>query len=219
MEPEFWLERWRNRQIGFHRESVNPLLQRYWACLGVPSGSRVFVPLCGKSRDLHWLAEQGYRVTGIEISPIAVEEFFAEAGLQARVKQGDLPCWRAGAIEILCGDFFDLLPREFPDVAAVYDRAALIAMPPGLRERYARHLLRLMPPGARMLLVTLEYPRDAMEGPPFPVPGTEVQALFGEQCAIQELAREDALGTNAKFRERGLDRLEEVVWRLERRSG
>lgn len=217
MDPEFWLERWRQQQIGFHRDSINPHIERHWPGLGAAPGCRVFVPLCGKSLDMLWLAGQGHRVVGIEISPIAVEAFFTENGLEPEIDtSGCIPRWRSGEIEILCGDFFDLLPEDLGEVGALYDRAALIALPPAMRPRYARHLARLVPPGARGLLITLEYPQGGMEGPPFSVPEDEVAGLFASEWHLERLAREDVLAQNPRFRERGLDRLDEVVWRLQR---
>jgi len=217
MQPEFWLERWRQQQIGFHRDSINPHIERHWPGVGAAPGCRVFVPLCGKSLDMLWLAGQGHRVVGIEISPIAVEAFFAENGLDCEIDTtGCMPRWRSGEIEIFCGDFFDLLPDDLGEIGAVYDRAALIALPPAMRPDYVRHLTRLVPPGAAGLLITLEYPEGDMEGPPFSVPEQEVAGLFSPGWETTRLAREDVLGENPRFRERGLDRLDEVVWRLRR---
>ncbi|RMG28469.1 MAG: thiopurine S-methyltransferase [Gammaproteobacteria bacterium] len=215
MEPEFWLERWRNGQIGFHRETVHPLLARFWPGLDLTPGSRVFVPLCGKSRDLQWLAAQGYRVTGVEISPLAVEAFFRESGLEPEIEEGPLPCWRAGAIEIYCGDFFALPTAVIGDCAAVYDRAALVALPPAMRLAYAARLREALAPGTRILLVTLEYPQARMAGPPFSVEADEVRSLFAPTHVPRCLAREDVLEAHERFRAQGLDRLEEVVWRLD----
>ena len=59
MNPDFWRERWENREIGFHRDAAHPYLTRFWPTLGIAPGSRVFVPLCGKSNDLLWLRPFG----------------------------------------------------------------------------------------------------------------------------------------------------------------
>lgn len=87
MEPAFWQKRWADNQIGFHQAQVNPYLQKYWPRLQLAPASRVLVPLCGKSLDLAWLAGQGYRVLGVELSRQAVEGFFREHGLDADVLQ------------------------------------------------------------------------------------------------------------------------------------
>ena len=78
MDTDFWLERWQNNQTGFHQDEINSYLTRYWSGLGLTQGSRVLVPLCGKSLDMLWLAEQGHSVVGIELSRLAIEAFFHE---------------------------------------------------------------------------------------------------------------------------------------------
>ena len=82
MEPGFWHERWERAEIGFHKQEINVHLQQFWNCLELPAGERVFVPLCGKSLDLLWLAGEDHPVTGVELSPIAVDAFFQENELQ-----------------------------------------------------------------------------------------------------------------------------------------
>jgi len=78
MDPQFWHERWQRNETGWHQREINAHLQDFWPQLQQPAGGRVLVPLCGKSRDLLWLRAQGHAVLGVEISPIAVREFFAE---------------------------------------------------------------------------------------------------------------------------------------------
>lgn len=216
MHEDFWQARWSRNEIGFHLAEVNPYLVRHWPALALPRGARVLVPLCGKSRDLVWLAEQGYRVLGVELAERAVKDFFAEQGWQPEVEQrGALCCYRHGAVEILQGDFFDLTAEHLADCQALYDRAALIALPPDMREDYARHLSAILPRPLDGLLVTLEYPQEQMSGPPFAVLADEVRERFA-QWQVVELERLDVLGENWKFLDRGVKRLEEVVFRLHR---
>lgn len=218
MHKDFWHERWQASQIGFHQDEINPWLLEYWPTLGLARSEWVFVPLCGKSRDIFWLLEQGYRVIGIEISPIAVEAFFAENSISSpAVTHGDrFTRWSCADLEILCGDFFDLIENDTTEIAGIYDRAALIALPPAMRSQYCEHLAKLMPRHTRGLLVTLEYPQDQMNGPPFSVNGEEVRKLFGEFGAIETLVEADVLAAHARFREKGLTSLIERLYRLER---
>lgn len=216
MHPEFWLTRWERGEIGFHRDDVNPYLTRHWQHLALPAGARVLVPLCGKSRDMRWLRAQGHSVVGVELSTLAAEDFFREAGLTPECRQhGDFRHYAADGIEVLCGDFFALRPENLPGIAAAYDRAALIALPENLRQRYARHLHALLPQGAACLLVTLDYPQPEMPGPPFAVAKAEVDTLYAGLAQVQRLDVHDVLGENARFRERGITRLHEHVYRLE----
>jgi thiopurine S-methyltransferase len=217
MHPEFWQQRWRERDIGFHQSAPTPLLLKHWPALGIAPGTRVFVPLCGKSLDMVWLAGQGHRVLGVELSPIAVTEFFAEHGLTPEIedtRHGRL--FRAGAIEIVCGDAFALDAALLADCAGVFDRAALIALPPALRQRYARALYPQLPQGCRGLLITLEYPQPERDGPPFSVPEPEVQTLYAAHWDIECLERR-AIPPTAPGFIAGVSHLETAAYALRRR--
>ncbi|WP_236178069.1 thiopurine S-methyltransferase [Pseudomonas sputi] len=215
MQPEFWHKKWELNQIGFHQPEVNPYLQRHWPDLALPAQARVLVPLCGKSLDLLWLAGQGYRVLGVELSQRAVEDFFREQQLQAQIsEEGGFKVYRGGAIELWCGDFFALSASDVADCTGLYDRAALIALPAPMRERYVTHLLGILPVGLRGLLITLDYDQAQMPGPPFAVEDSEVQRLFGGDWQVQALGEQDVLSESGKFLQAGVTRLEERVYRL-----
>ncbi|MDT8904398.1 thiopurine S-methyltransferase [Pseudomonas sp. NFACC09-4] len=217
MEPEFWHKRWSTDQIGFHLPQVNPYLQGFWPLLGLERGSRVLVPLCGKTLDLVWLAHQGYPVLGVELSEKAITDFFQEHQLEPSVsEEGDFKVFRTGDIEIRCGDFFALKPGDVADCAALYDRAALIALPAPMRERYAGHLQALLPEGAG-LLITLDYNQEEMPGPPFSVGDEEVQRLLGKAWRLDVLQEQDVLGESWKFLQAGVKRLDERVYRISAR--
>lgn len=220
MQPDFWITRWQRGETGFHLDSVNGWLTRQFDALLLKPGDHVFLPLCGKSLDLRFLADRGLRVTGIELSPLAVESFFREQQLVPTVRQhGDIAVYEHDRLRVLCGDFFALTPELLGPVDAVFDRAALVALPPEMRPHYAAHLLSLLPPGTRMLLVAFDYAQAEMSGPPFSVPQAEIRALFGPRCDIAALGREDILEREPRFRERGLTRLVETGWLLLRRPG
>ncbi len=220
MDSEFWLERWVRNEIGFHQREINAHLQEYWGRLGVVPGGRVFVPLCGKSRDLLWLRAEGHAVVGVEVSPLAVEAFFRENELDVQItSQGSFRRWESDGLVILQGDLFHLSAADLADVAGVYDRASLVALPPSMRQRYATHLRSILPPRAEKLLVTMEYDQAQMDGPPFAVEQAEVEALYGDAYTIERLFALDVLGENQRFRERGVSRMEERVYRLVPRAG
>ncbi len=160
-----WRRCWRERDTAFHQDAVNGQLVRYWPSLGLAPADRVFVPLCGKSLDMLWLARQGHEVIGVELSPIAVRAFFQENGLPATSrKAGPFTLWESGRIRILCGDFFRLTAAHLGDIAAVFDRASLTALPEDLRVLYAARLLDILPPACRMLLLTTEEAVAGEEG-------------------------------------------------------
>lgn len=212
MTPEFWLQRWEENRIGFHQAQFNAHLEAYWPTLGVPPAATVFVPLCGKSRDMLWLAAQGHRVLGVELSPLAVEAFFAENGLTPAVEpHGAFRRYRCGEIEILCGDFFALHPADLAGVGAVYDRASLIALPPEMRGRYAAHMRHLLSDRCPILLITLDYPQAERQGPPFAVGEGEVRELYAGRWQVEKIASRDLRGENDRAQ---LSRFDEQVFVL-----
>ena len=218
MDPVFWLERWQRGETGWHRDEINRHLLECWPQLGVPVGTRVFVPLCGKTLDLLWLAGRGDRVLGVELSHVAVEGFFADQGLSPTVTEvSGFVRYRVDEIEIWCGDFFDLTPALLGDIGAVYDRAALIALPPAQRARYAAHLDRLVTTRVPRLLITLEYDQTRRPGPPFCVAASELEQLFGKHHQLSELARIDVLPESPGFQQHGVTELVERVYRLDPR--
>ncbi len=219
MDHDFWLQCWREGRTGFHQARVLPLLQKHWPTLGVPRGGRVFVPLAGKSLDMAWLAAQGHRVLGVELSPLAVQQFFTEHGLMPATHESRYGThWVAGGIELICGDVFGLDAAVLADCAAVYDRAALIALPPDVRQRYVAQVQTLLRSGARGLLVTLEYPQQQMQGPPFAVDEAEVIGRYAADWEVRLLERRDILPLEPGFVARGLSALDTAVYRLRRRG-
>lgn len=219
MEPDFWIERWQSGDIGFHRANVHDYLPKYWPTLGLAAGSTVFVPLCGKSEDMVWLAEQGHRVVGVELSPLAVDAFFREHGLEAEVRPvGPLAVWSAGPYTIWCGDIFALPAEAVRDVAAVYDRAALVAFPASLQVRYAALLAEMLPKPVPLFIVALSYPDGQITGPPFSTPRAQVETLFGTEFGISVADVRDGLEESQNLKRRGVTSLEEACYILKRRS-
>ncbi|HEX7369619.1 MAG TPA: thiopurine S-methyltransferase [Rhodanobacteraceae bacterium] len=225
METEYWLQRWREGRTGWHHASVMPLLEKHWPALGIGRDTRVLVPLCGKSLDMLWLSMQGMLVLGVDVSAIAIESFLAENRLHARTRTApdgthydisNSP--DGGDIEIINGDLFEVNARQFAECHAFYDRAALIALPPPKRERMARDVYAQLPAGARGLLITLDYPREQMQGPPFSVDDDEVHRLFDAEWEVEQLERRDILDSQPSFAEKGVTALHTSVHALTRRT-
>ncbi|MDD1794735.1 thiopurine S-methyltransferase [Enterovibrio sp. ZSDZ42] len=177
MDQEFWHNRWAENRIGFHLTETNPSLLKHWQALHPQRHEAVFVPMCGKSVDLSWLASKHDDVVGVELSEIAVRAFFSEHLYTPLVTAISpmMKLYQFDEVSIYSGDYFSAPLAQYP---LIYDRAALIAMPGNLRQRYVARLLSLLKPGGRILLVTLDYPQDQMDGPPFSVTGDEVHSLF-----------------------------------------
>jgi thiopurine S-methyltransferase len=218
MEPQFWHERWAINQIGFNQSEVNPYLQKFWPELNLKPGERVLVPLCGKTIDMRWLIQQGLHVVGVELSEKAVQDFFSEGGMEPRVEvRGQFKVYSVEACEIWCGDFFALKARDIGNCSALYDRAALIALPAEMRWRYVECLNRILPADCRGLLISLDYEQSEIAGPPFSVPEEEVMQLFSPEWRVKLIVDEDVLHKSRKFLDAGASRLIETAYRMFRR--
>ena len=193
MEAGFWHERWENQEIGFHRPEAHEMLRRHVKKVA-QRGARVFVPLCGKSKDMLWLLNNGYQVFGVELSEVAVTQFFEENGLRpAIVEEGAFKRFSVEGLAIWVGDFFDLTAEQLASVDAWYDRAAMIALPPEMRTRYVKQLSGKLPEHAQGLLVTIEYPVGYRKGPPFSVSEGEVESGFGQRFSIEQIEADEGV--------------------------
>ncbi|WP_428030871.1 thiopurine S-methyltransferase [Ancylobacter sp.] len=212
MDPDFWLRKWQANETAFHEGEANRLLVQHFSALGLAKGARVFVPLCGKSRDIHWLLARGYEVVGAELSRLAIEQLFAELGVAPAVTEaGPLERFAAEGLVVYVGDIFDLNRETLGPVAAIYDRAALVALPEAMRARYAAHLVH-MTHGAPQLLIAFDYDQTLLVGPPFAVPGHEVRKLYGAAYHPSLLEKHPLMGGI-----RGVGPVVEDAWKLERR--
>jgi thiopurine S-methyltransferase len=175
MDPQFWRGKWAERQIAFHEGKPNHYLDAHVGRLA----GRVLVPLCGKSEDLAYLASKGHEVVGIELVESAVADFFAEHDILPTVtRTADLAVYVCAGITLIAGDFFATTRELVGRVDSIYDRAAMVALPPDMRRRYVHHLRQIAPQALRVLLVSLEYPEDAINGPPFSIREDEVRAQY-----------------------------------------
>jgi len=213
MEHSFWHQKWQSNQIGFHQEKVHPEFVRYFPALG--NGARVLVPLCGKSKDMIWLAQQGYQVVGVELSEIAAKDFLKENGLTASVSDVEMNdcvfhCYDCNELNITfyVGDFFSF--EELFD--GLYDRAALIALPLELRKPYVEQTKRLLAESAQGLVITTVYDQTMASGPPFSVSDEETQELWGRALIFKgELELIDA---EPRWKSKGLTSFKEKIWAI-----
>lgn len=218
MEHEFWHERWAKSEIGFHQGTVNKFLSDHWAELAGESAGATLVPLCGKSHDMWWLHDRGHPIIGVELSEVACKDFFTEASEKAIVSPGEpFIKFRHNGLELWCGDFFQLAAQELEHIRLVYDRAALIALPPEMREKYVKHLTMIIPDGAQIFLVTLDY-KTKIKAPPFNVSNEEVQALYGADYDIEHLLTQTIPSDHLFAKRRGLVGATESVFKLTKRN-
>lgn len=218
MEPSFWHERWENQQIGFHQGEVNPFLVRHWKALGLSSASKVFVPLCGKSLDMFYLAEQGHQILGCELNESACEQFFEENELSLhREKVGEHQLFHTEQLSVCQGDIFSMPQTLVEGCTGFYDRAALIAWPDDMRRNYVECLGKLLPSKSRGLLITLDFAPDVISGPPFAVSQSWVEENMADLFDIELLSEEDVLAENPRFINKNATWLNEAVYRLVRK--
>ncbi len=215
MKVDYWQQRWQLDEIGFNQSEPNELLQRYFSVLDLKPGDRIFVPLCGKSVDMIWLASQGYQVVGVEVRSIACEDFFNDNNMMADVTTtGNFTVFESEKIMLLAGDFFKLTKESLGKLNAVYDRAALIALPAEMRQRYVDHLTKLLDRDIKMLLITTSYVENAMKGPPFSVDEKEVESLYGAHFSIKQLYNKFIKVVPGHLKAKGLAEADEHVYYL-----
>lgn len=194
MDQSFWYQKWKNNEIAFHESEANPLLTNYFKELSLAEGSRVFLPLCGKTLDIAWLLSNGYRVAGAELSKIAIEQLFAELGVDPEITRvGETDHYSAQNIDIFVGDIFSLYGEIPGKVHAVYDRAALVALPEKIRKRYTAHLMEITGK-AQQLLICYDYDQSLMEGPPFSISTEEVHQHYSTHYNVNLIASREVAG-------------------------
>jgi len=219
MEIEFWQQRWQDNQTGFHLDQVNPCLTDFWSSLGLHNSAEVLVPMCGKSLDMVWLSKQGHKILGVECSEKALNEFFSEQSLPRVIDSvDDFQSFKKDNYNLLLGDFFKLEKKLLSGVAAVYDRASLVALPENMRRNYVNLLINNLPKNVSILLITLDYDQSKMSGPPFSLSNEEVHSLYSGDFNISLLNEVDVLSEQPRFKERGLTYMIERVYKIVRES-
>lgn len=216
MQPEFWQARWSEGQIGFHQAEYNRHLLRFVDTMPRPEGGRVLVPLAGKTKDLTLLTERGHEVVAVELVEVAAASYFHERGapFSRRIGSG-YPVLEGAGVEAHVTDFFEVDPERVGPFDWIFDRAALVALPPEMRASYVPHLVRFVEAGGQALVVTFGYAQEAVSGPPFSVPDEEVEARLSPHGRLERLAHEELIErAPPKFRQAGLSSFTESVWRF-----
>ncbi|MFB5651404.1 thiopurine S-methyltransferase [Leptospira wolffii] len=209
MNEDFWQQRWKENNIAFHQSEANPLLVKYFESLALTKGDRIFLPLCGKTLDIAWLLSKGFRVVGVEFADLAIRQLFSELKVTPKISQVDkLVRYSAEGLDIYVGDFFHLTKELLGQVDAVYDRAALVALPPETRILYTKHLVEITD-HAPQLLIAYDYDQNVMSGPPFSVPQVEIESHYKSEFHLTRLASLEVQGGL-----RGQCPAKENVWEL-----
>ncbi|MCF8468170.1 MAG: thiopurine S-methyltransferase [Sneathiella sp.] len=213
MDPDFWRERWKKNEIGFHQSKPNALLAKHFDTLALPKDSRIFLPLCGKTLDIAWLLGKGYRVAGAELSELAIEQLFKDLGVEPEISNaGALKRYSAPDIDIFVGNIFDLRGDHLGPIDAVYDRAALVALPEDMRGPYTQHVIGITGCAPQFLLC-FEYDQSEMAGPPFSIFEADVKKFYSGKYDATFLDRWDLAGGL-----KGRVAATETAWRLKKRK-
>jgi thiopurine S-methyltransferase len=213
-DAKFWQKRWKTNEIGFHEGKPNALLVKYFERLELRKGARVFVPLCGKTRDLSWLLSKGCSVVGAELSELAIGQLFSELGLKPDItatKSSALKRYSAKNVEVFVGNIFDVTRAKAGKVDAIYDRAALVALPPTVRKQYTAHLRRITNT-APQILISFEYDQRVFQGPPFSITNPELVKHYANHYDLTLLSS-DAMPDGLK----GKWPATENLWLLQRK--
>lgn len=211
-----WHEMWKNNNTPFHKDETNPLLIENWEKFNVPLDKTIFVPLCGKSLDMLWFAQQGYKVIGAELSEIAAEQFFTENKIKFEItNESSVKVYKSERIKIIVGDIFELKKDLFDSSAIfIYDRAALIALDVNTRKRYCEKLKELSDGHLKMFLLTLDMKIPEHIGPPYFVPTPEVKQHFTEaavEIVFEEATEQFPISYKEKF---GISVGKNLVYRI-----
>jgi len=215
MDKNFWNAKWDSHDIAFNQQKPNPFMIEYFKRLNLESSSKIFVPLCGKSIDMLWLIEQGYQVVGIELNLQACKDFFNEYNIKFQQREiGSFTVLSSDRITLISGDFFELNTDIIGQIDAIYDRAALVALPSEMRTKYANKIISLSQTNTAILLITLCYEQHTMQGPPFSVNTENVQHLYRQSFNIQVLYNESAKKIPSHLQVKGLKESTDLVFKL-----
>lgn len=208
MEAQFWKKAWDEGRIGFHRGEFHPELLKYFPLLEAKGEQSILVPLCGKTLDITWLSHQELYVTGLELCQKAVLEYFKDHAIENYEVEENTYTHQNITLEV--GDFFNHNRESGYDF--IYDRAAIVALPPEMRTRYAKKCLELLRPQGKSLLIAFEYDQSKIDGPPFNVSEEEINSLFGKEAKVELLDTQSEKPKNPKFQEAGLERFTQKVY-------
>jgi thiopurine S-methyltransferase len=207
-----WKKSWNNGKTGFHLSEANPSLVEY-AHLFAENSSILF-PLCGKSLDMHFLMEAHHTIIGVELVSQAITEFFTEWKVQPKREKNK---YSHDGITIIESNIFNVQQQNLPVIDAVFDRAALIALPPHIRPQYANHLLSLLKDKGKILLISYDMPRDQEIGPPFPARKNDIPNLFCNASSVTLLKEiYKTAKDEPRLVQRGMDWSKEHVWLIEK---
>ncbi|KAK3735884.1 hypothetical protein RRG08_041071 [Elysia crispata] len=203
----YWTKRWENNQIAFHKTEVHRMLIKHQKMLssnGKPKN--VFVPLCGKTLDLKWLADQGIKTVGLDIALIALQQVFTESGLEWKETNvpllgadGKLLSSKDGELKLYCGDMMKFSEDIAGTFDAVWDRGCIVALERENLKRYVQIIKNILKPGGRILVELLQFDVAIMDDitsptkppPPYPTYEEDLKSLYEPECYVEFVDQEN----------------------------
>ncbi len=214
----FWVERWKNKDTGFHLCDIHPDLQAYFGRLSLKESDTVFIPLCGKTLDIHFFLQAKCKIIAVEMVELAVQQLFENLQINPQVsawKHGK--CYQSKNLTVYVGNVFDLSDEQLNSVNIVYDRAAFIALPYNLHAPYSRLIKEIANPDKQML-ITVEFDASKLQGPPFLLLPDNIKQYYGNQYQIELLHQEETINNEPNFQEKGLTSLMRKTYLLSKFS-
>ena len=216
MATDFWLQKWVDNKIGFHQDQYNPFLVEYWKKY-CPEVGAVFVPLCGKTKDMLFLREIGHQVYGVELSEIAVKDFFQDNNLSYKVeKRDDFIIYSGGGFCLFCGDLFKLKSSDFKNVDYIYDRASLIALSKSQQGKYCAFIKQTFPQSS-LFLITLEFDNPKI-GPPFSTSQACVENYFADHFEVEKITELSIKSEEIRVHDGNVTKMKENVFFIKQKG-
>ncbi len=166
-----WDEAYARRETPWEKGQPHPALVDYLAAEG-PLPGEIFVPGCGSGHDVRALSTAENHVVGVDIAPRAI----AKASNRSPV---------AGE-EYFCADLFALPARFEGSFDWVFEHTCFCAIDPSRRTDYVKAIVRLLPPGGRMLAIFFLNPDHQEDGPPYRVSREELEDFFGSYFTVEK---------------------------------
>jgi len=201
---------------------------------------RWLFPLCGKTVDMAYLAkkETTDEVVGVDGIRRALEEFsksHPDLNMQWETTtplsdEESFPVsherLKGDSVTLLKGDFFALTTEiAGGHFDVVLDRASMVAIDPSLRAQYVATLGRLVRPGGRILLVTVEKrtgdAQAIIKGPPYSINEVDVRRLYESQkwvesvTLLEEIDQFKAKASDDRFQKDGVTSMYELYFLIE----
>lgn len=201
---ETWEKDWTTDNPEFHFKEVNSMLiKQHNEFTAGRNNLRILVPLCGKSLDMVWLADQGHTVVGVELIRKGIEAFLRDNKLTHREEPITLGPEIQGTIfkvnekdislfECSIFDFsFEVAGRQFD---CIWDRGSMTAINMMKEERLTQYrdiMLACLKPDGRYFLEF--FAPESPEGMPSTfkfISKKSVTKLFGEKCTIRFVGKD-----------------------------